>query len=156
MTPRTNQPAVTVLFQTATHVLDAFAASRAARFLALVALCAAYLHGGLTKLWDLPGALAEVEHFGLPAAPFVVAATIVTQLAGSALVLSGFYRWVGALWLAFFTLAATFVANRFWELPVAERFMVEIAFFEHVGLIGGFVLVAWIDLRERSSRRQKR
>jgi hypothetical protein len=27
--------------------------------------------------------------------------------------------------------------------------MVENAFFEHLGLIGGFLLVAWYDLRER-------
>jgi hypothetical protein len=29
--------------------------------------------------------------------------------------------------------------------------MVENSFFEHWGLIGGFVLVAWYDLRERLS-----
>ncbi|MDB5541027.1 MAG: DoxX family protein [Devosia sp.] len=69
-------------------------------------------------------------------------ATIVTELAGSALILTGAYRWLGALWLAGFTLIATFVANRSWELPLAQRFMVENAFFEHLGLVGGFLLVA--------------
>jgi uncharacterized membrane protein YphA (DoxX/SURF4 family) len=52
------------------------------------------------------------------------------------------------LWLAGFTLAATFIANRFWEIAPPERFMVANSFFEHIGLIGGFVLVAWHDLRE--------
>ena len=51
--------------------------------------------------------------------------------------------------VAAFTLIATFVANRFWEIPLPERFMVENAFFEHLGLVGGFLLVAWYDLRER-------
>ena len=115
----------------------------------MLGLCAAYLQGGLTKLADFPGAVSEVEHFGLPAAPILAGATIVTELAGSALVLSGVHRWFGALWLAGFTLCATFVANRFWELPVTDRFMVEIAFFEHLGLVGGFLLVAWLDLKER-------
>jgi hypothetical protein len=27
--------------------------------------------------------------------------------------------------------------------------MIENAFFEHLGLVGGFVLVAWLDLRQR-------
>jgi uncharacterized membrane protein YphA (DoxX/SURF4 family) len=98
---------------------------------------------------DFSGAVAEAEHFGLPAAPMAALATIVTELAGSALILSGFHRWLGALWLAVFTLCATFVANRFWELPVTERFMAENAFFEHLGLVGGFLLVAWLDLKER-------
>jgi hypothetical protein len=29
-----------------------------------------------------------------------------------------------------------------------QRFMVENSFFEHLGLIGGFLLVAWLDLRK--------
>ena len=75
-------------------------------------------------------------------------ATIVTELAGSALILTGVYRWLGALWLGGFTLIATFVANRFWEMQLPERFMVENSFFEHLGLVGGFLLVAWLDLRK--------
>src|SRR6218665_984615 len=40
------------------------------RWLALLALCAAYIQGGLVKAFDLPGAIAEMAHFGLqPALP---------------------------------------------------------------------------------------
>jgi len=40
------------------------------------------------------------------------------------------------------------IALRFWELPAGqERFMAANAFFEHLGLVGGFILVAWYDLR---------
>jgi uncharacterized membrane protein YphA (DoxX/SURF4 family) len=123
-------------------------------FIALLGLCAAYLQGGIQKLVDFGGAVAEVQHFGLsPAMPLAVA-TIITELAGSALILGGFYRWFGALWLAGFTLVATFLANRFWELPRPDRFMFENAFFEHLGLIGGFLLVAWHDLITRHYREQ--
>ena len=119
------------------------------RALALLGLCAAYLQGGLSKLLDWPGAVAEAAHFGLPMPPVTAAATIAVELIGSALVLSGRLRWLGALGLAAFTLAATFVANRFWELPPGqERFMTANAFFEHLGLVGGFLLVAWLDARE--------
>ena len=45
-------------------------------------------------------------------------------------------------------LMATLIALRFWELPQGhERFMAENAFFEHLGLCGGFLLVAWHDLK---------
>ncbi len=87
----------------------------------------------------------------MPLPSVAATATILTELGASALILSGYYRWIGALWLAGFTLVATFVANRFWEIPQPERFMAENSFFEHIGLIGGFVLVAWYDLRERRS-----
>jgi len=66
------------------------------------------------------------------------------------LILTGLWRWLGALALAGFTLMATFVALRFWEIPQPERFMAANSFFEHLGLAGGFLLVAWLDLKERA------
>lgn len=118
-------------------------------WLALLFLCAAYLQGGINKATDFAGAIAEMNHFGLaPAAP-LAAATIVFELGASLMILTGFYRWLGALGLAAFTLMATFVANRFWEMAMPERFMAANAFFEHWGLIGGFLLVAWHDLKAR-------
>jgi uncharacterized membrane protein YphA (DoxX/SURF4 family) len=122
---------------------------RGVRIVALVALCAAYLQGGLTKLFDFPGAIAEAQHFGLVPPGPIATATILTELCGSLLVISGVYRWLGALWLAGFTLIATFVANRFWSLPMPDRFGAENSFFEHFGLIGGFLLVVWQDLHEK-------
>lgn len=121
----------------------------AIHWIALLALCSAYLQGGLTKLLDFDGAIAEMNHFGLaPAAPFAIA-TIVLELAAPFAILSGRYRWLGALALAAFTLMATFIANRFWELAPPERFMAANAFFEHIGLVGAFLLVAWHDVRSR-------
>lgn len=119
------------------------------RWIALLLLCAAYLQGGLVKLFDFSGAVAEMEHFGLaPAAP-MAAATIALELGASLMILLGLWRWLGALALAAFTLAATFLALRFWSAPPEARFMMANAFFEHLGLVGGFLLVAWHDLRER-------
>ncbi|MFC5520821.1 DoxX family protein [Polaromonas jejuensis] len=120
------------------------------RWIALLLLCAAYLQGGFNKATDFASAIAEMNHFGLsPAAPMAVA-VIVLELGAAALILTGFYRWVGALALAGFTLLATFVALRFWEMPQPERFMAANAFFEHLGLVGGFLLVAWHDLKDRT------
>jgi len=133
-------------------VLSSIAAHPVIRFIALSGLCAAYMQGRLHKLLDFAGAVAEAQHFGLPGASGIAVATIITELVGSVLILSGFYRWMGALWLGVFTLIATFVANRFWEIPLPDRVMVENSFFEHLGLVGGFLLVAWYDLRERHAR----
>lgn len=130
-----------------TRVAAAVTANPILHFIALLGLCAAYLQGGIDKLADFNGAIAEAQHFGLyPAAPIAIA-TIITEFAAPALILTGFYRWLGAWSLAGFTLIAMLVANRFWELPMPDRFMVENAFFEHLGLVGGFLLVAWQDLK---------
>lgn len=122
---------------------------QAARFLAYLGLCAAYLQGGLVKLTDFPGAINEMTHFRLSPAPLFAILVIVLELGASALVITGKLRWLGALALAGFTLLATAIALRFWELPAGqERFMAANSFFEHLGLVGGFLLVAWLDLGE--------
>ncbi|AHC44480.1 DoxX family protein [Achromobacter xylosoxidans] len=123
--------------------------SPAVRFLAYLGLCAAYLQGGLVKLTDFPGALAEMAHFGLAPGPVFAVLVIVLELLASAMILVGRLRWLGALALAAFTLVATGIALRYWEMaPGQERFMAANAFYEHLGLAGGLLLVAWLDLRE--------
>lgn len=121
----------------------------AVRWLALLALCAAYIQGGLQKALDFPAALAEMRHFGLePAAPLAIA-TIVLELGAAAMILTGRGRTIGALALAGFTVMATLIANRFWEMAGIERFIAANAFFEHLGLAGAFVLVAVTELAAR-------
>ncbi|CAN7749498.1 DoxX family protein [Rhizobium sp. LjRoot258] len=120
------------------------------RFVAYLGLCAAYLQGGLNKLTDFPGAIGEMTHFGLSPAPLFAVLVIILELAASVMILAGFFRWLGALVLGAFTLLATFLVLPFWELPAGmERFMAANSFFEHLGLVGGFLLVAWLDLRKQ-------
>lgn len=121
-------------------------ASAPLRFLALLALCSAYIQGPLVKIFDFQGAQAEMAHFGLLPAPLFAVGVILFELTMSALVLSGFYRRMAALALAAFTLAATGLALRFWEMPAGmERAMATNAFFEHLGLAGAFVYVAAME-----------
>lgn len=129
--------------------------SRAIRFIAHLGLCAAYLQGGIVKLTDFPGAIAEMNHFGLTPAPLFAVLVIVLELGASLMILMGRLRWLGALGLAGFTLLATGIALRYWELPVGhERFVATNSFFEHLGLVGGFLLVAWLDLHEKLVNRK--
>ena len=125
-------------------------------WIALLGLCAAYLQGGIVKATDFSGAIGEMEHFGLaPAIPLAIA-VIALELGASVMILTGFYRWLAALALGGFTLMATLIALRFWELPAGhERFMAANAFFEHLGLVGGFLLVAWHDLKRSAASKNE-
>lgn len=116
------------------------------QWLALLMLCAAYLQGAFDKARDFPAAVAEMRGFGLrPAAPLALF-TIAFEVVASAMVLTGVGRWLGALMLAGFTLMANLLADRFWELRGEPRLRAANSFFEHWGLAGGFLLVAWHDL----------
>jgi uncharacterized membrane protein YphA (DoxX/SURF4 family) len=121
-------------------------------FIAHLGLCAAYIQGGLVKLTDFPGAVAEMAHFRLSSPVLFAVLVIVLELVASAMVMTGFLRWLGALTLAGFTFLSTLIALRFWERPAGEaRHTDANAFFEHLGLTGGFLLVAWLDLTRNSS-----
>lgn len=118
-------------------------------FLARLLLVSAYLVGGIDKLGDWPAALAEQAHFGLTPPALWAALTIAVELVGPLLILSGRLVWLGTGMLGVFTFFAALVANAFWAMPDGpERFGAMNAFFEHMGLVGGFVLVAVLARRE--------
>jgi uncharacterized membrane protein YphA (DoxX/SURF4 family) len=121
----------------------------ATAFAARLALTGPYILGGLVKLTDWQGAVAEQLHFGLQPAALFAALTIAVELIGSALVLANRLAWLGAGMLGVFTFFAALVANAFWTMQGAARFAATNAFFEHLGLIGGFVLVALLAYRKR-------
>lgn len=125
------------------------------RWCGLLLLCGAYLQGGFTKLVDFDGALAEMQHFGLKPPLLFAIATIALEIAASVAILLGYYRWLAALSLAAFTIVATLLANQFWAAPPGEQFAMTNSFFEHFGLVGAFLLVAWDDLRTAQWSRER-
>ena len=110
--------------------------------LARLALVSAYVIGGVNKLVDFGGAIAEQEHFGLDPGWLWASVAIVVELGGSLLVVSGFLVWFGAGALGVLTAVAMLVANDFWTMAGHDRFVALNAFFEHLGLIAGLVLVS--------------
>ncbi|OAN58389.1 DoxX family protein [Sphingomonas sp. TDK1] len=132
--------------------VDAVLDWRPTWLLARLLLVGAYLLGGLVKLTDWPGAVAEQAHFGMHPPALWAALTIAVELVGPVLILAGRWVWLGAGMLGVFTLLAACTANAFWTLPPGpERFGATNAFFEHLGLIGGFVLAALVA--EQAKRR---
>ncbi|MES3048650.1 DoxX family protein [Sphingomonas faeni] len=114
-------------------------------FLARLALVGAYLLGGIVKASDWTAAVAEQAHFGMHPPAVWAALTIAIEIVGPLLILSGRLVWLGAGMLGVFTLFAANTANAFWAMPAGqERFMATNTFFEHLGLIGGFVLAAMV------------
>jgi uncharacterized membrane protein YphA (DoxX/SURF4 family) len=126
--------------------------ARLTLLLAKAALVSAYVLGGVVKALDFPGAIAEQAHFGLQPPALFAVVTIAVELVGSALVMTRRWVWLGAGMLGVFTGLAAITANAFWAMPDGhDRFMASNAFFEHLGLIGGFVLVALLAQREPRS-----
>ncbi len=109
---------------------------------ARLALASAFLLGGILKLVDFPGAVAEQAHFGLQPAALWAVLAIIVEIVGSLLLIVGRYVWIAAGALGVLTAIATVVAAPFWALEGAERIAAANGFFERCGLIAGLILVA--------------
>jgi uncharacterized membrane protein YphA (DoxX/SURF4 family) len=114
-----------------------------------IALVSAFLIGGIQKLIDFPGAIAEQAHFGLQPAWMWAVAAVIVELGGSVLVIVGRWVWLGAGGLDVLTAIAMFAANDFWAKAGHDRFIAVNDFFEHLGLIAGLVLVSVLSLHEQ-------
>lgn len=131
------------------RLIQAILAWRGTFFLARLALVGAYLLGGAVKLADVPAAVAEQAHFGLQPPAVWAGVTIVVEILGALLVLTRRWVWLGAGMLGVFTGLAAVTANAFWTMQGHDRFMATNAFFEHLGLIGGFALAALVAYGRR-------
>jgi uncharacterized membrane protein YphA (DoxX/SURF4 family) len=116
---------------------------------ARIALVSAFLIGGIQKALDFAGAVAEQAHFGLQPAWLWATAAIIVELGGSVLVILGRWVWLGAGGLGVLTAVAMLTANDFWTKAGHDRFLAVNAFFEHLGLIAGLVLVSVLSLRSK-------
>ncbi|MDR3509151.1 MAG: DoxX family protein [Caulobacteraceae bacterium] len=122
---------------------------------ARIALTGAYVLGAANKIADFPSAIAEQAHFGLHPPALWAVLTILVEMIGPALIISGRFVWLGTGMLGVFTGLAAIVATPFWSMTGQARFAATNAFFEHIGLIAGFVLAALIaehDQRQQAAR----
>lgn len=119
--------------------------------IARILLTLPYWASGLSKSFNFPDALAEMVQFNLHPPTVYAIATIVCQLAGSALVIVNRFTWLGAGALAVFTALTIPIAHDFWNFT-GEKALTEMFFVvEHIGLIGGMMLVAMLSRQSKAA-----
>jgi uncharacterized membrane protein YphA (DoxX/SURF4 family) len=121
--------------------------------LARIGLLSIYLVSGFTKLLDFPTAIVELEHLGFHPGWLWVTIVIVAQIGGSLLLIWGRFVWLAAGTLGVLTFVAIFAADHFWTMTGEARFAATNAFFEHFGLISGFVMAALLADHDEHKKR---
>lgn len=114
---------------------------------ARLALVLVYLVSGFGHLSDFRAAVAEQGSYGMPTPEFMAALTVAVEIAGSLLILTGRLVWLGAGMLGVFTTLGAVFAHPFWAIQGPARFDALASFLEHVGLVGGLILVALVARR---------
>lgn len=132
------------------HAVESVLERRATWFTARLAIVLIYLVSAIGHLMGFSAAVTEQAQFGMPLPAFMASLTIALELIGSLLILSGRWVWFGAGMLAAFTALGAVIAHPFWTMPGPARFEAMATFLEHLGLIGGLILIALVA--ERAGR----
>jgi putative oxidoreductase len=109
-----------------------------ALLVARIALSALFIPGGLRKLMDLAAFTASLHKQGVPLADVLAPIGASVEFFGGVAVLIGFQLRIATLLMSLFTIIASFIAHRFWELEAPARQMQQTQFFKNLAIIGGF------------------
>jgi uncharacterized membrane protein YphA (DoxX/SURF4 family) len=112
------------------------------RVIATAVLTSAYFLGGVTKLANFKGAVAEQSRLGLRPGWLWAVLAILVELSAPILLVSGRLVWLAAGALGVLTAISAWVADDFWNRRGQERLTCMNTLFEHMGLIAGVALVA--------------
>ena len=110
--------------------------------LARFCLSFVFLWSGVSKALHPVAGKAEIAALGLPNPAFFLPLVIGCQICAGLMVLLGFWARLGALGLLGFTLIATLLAHGSRGLTGEKRQQQETTTFEHLAIVGGFLLVA--------------
>jgi putative oxidoreductase len=121
------------------HVQSSLTPENIGLLIARVMIAAIFVSSGFGKLSSLSQFTAGMVDRGLPYAHVLAPIGAVVEFAAAAALILGAGTRVAALALAVFTVVATMIAHRFWDLPVAEQAMQSIQFMKNVAIIGGLV-----------------
>jgi putative oxidoreductase len=109
-----------------------------ALLVARIAMSALFIPGGLRKLTDLGAFAATLHKQGVPLADVLAPIGACVEFFGGIAVLVGFQLRIATLLMIVFTIVASFIAHRFWELEAPARQMQQTQFFKNLAIIGGF------------------
>lgn len=113
--------------------------------LALIArllLAALFLPAGIGKITGFEGTVGYIASVGLPLPTIAAVAALAVEVLGGLALLMGFgTRWA-ALFLALFTLVASFFFHNYWSVPAEQQFMQQLLFMKNVGVTGGLLALA--------------
>lgn len=114
-------------------------------------LGALFVVSGVRKILAWPGPLASMQSVGLPAmeiagyplVQILLVATIVIEIVGGLMLVTGLGAKPAAVVLALFTLAAGVLFHNFWTLTDAMQYSNQLNhFLKNVAIIGGLLVVA--------------
>lgn len=109
--------------------------------LSRICFASLFLPDAVRKLMTMDAFQHSLAARGVPAAEIVAWVAAIAALIGSIGVLIGFRTRAAAFLLIAFTIIATVLAHRFWELQGRQQVTDSLQFFHNCALVGAFILL---------------
>jgi putative oxidoreductase len=107
-----------------------------------LAMSAIFIPGGFSKLTHLDAFAQSLGNRGVPGGMAMAVLAAAVEFFGSLAVAIGFKTRWAALLMAVFTIVATLVSHRYWELQDATRAMQYAQFMKNLAIAGGFLALS--------------
>lgn len=119
-----------------------------------VLLASLFVISGIFKIIGFTGTVGYFQGLGLPMPTVAVLVTILVEVGGGLLLMSGRGVKPVALIIALFTVGATLSAHHFWTLDGAAAQAQLTHFLKNVSIIGALLLVSAIDAQAEPEPRR--
>ncbi|WP_432239026.1 DoxX family protein [Herbaspirillum robiniae] len=119
-----------------------------------VLLASLFVISGIFKIIGFNGTVGYFTSLGLPVPTIAVLVTILVEVGGGLLLMTGRGVKPVALIIALFTVGATLSAHHFWTLDGAAAQAQLTHFLKNVSIIGALLLVSTIDTEAQPEQRR--
>jgi putative oxidoreductase len=104
-------------------------------------LALVFVLAGFAKIWGLDGTAAQMASHGIPLPNLLVYGVVALEFGGGLLLMFGLFTRPIALIFALYLLTLALVFHNYWAMPEAQMHAQQIAFMEHLAMLGGMLYV---------------
>ncbi len=108
-----------------------------------VLLSGIFILSGLGKLPHFHDVAGMMAAKGIPLATVALVITVLIEIGGGLLVLTGFQARYAALVIALWLIPVTLVFHHFWGIPAGQQQEQMINFLKNIAIIGGLLILAY-------------
>lgn len=102
-----------------------------------------FIGSGLQKLRIFSGVAEDMANRHIPLAAVALAITLIIEIGGGLMVLTGFGARYAALIIFLWLIPVTLVYHHFWGIPEAAKEMQQVNFLKNVAIMGGLLILAY-------------
>ena len=106
-----------------------------------VLLALVFVLSGFGKIWGISGTAAQMASHGIPLPNLLVYGVVALEFGGGLALMLGLFTRPLALIFALYLVTLALVFHNYWAMPEAQMHAQQVAFLEHLSMLGGMLYV---------------